>query len=370
MAPITPTSGRFAFRARRFGALLSFSTAVALAGCVRSGGSSDAGSANQTGPKNQRPDPNAPLTEPPVPPPVTVNPLVGAKLFVDPTSLAMLTANGMRKREPQIAAILDRIAQRPQGLWMGDWNTDIFRSVEHFVGRAVEAGAVPIVIAYNLPHRDAAAAKEGECHSCGGSTSKAAYQRWIRTFHAGIGSNPAVVVLEPDALPGLDALPPELQEERLFLLQDAIKVLRQNPRTAVYIDAGNPAWVPAEQMAEWLTRAGVEHASGFALNTSNYRTTEECLRYGHEISELIGGKHFVIDTSRNGAGPYLEAKNDVESWCNPPGRKIGRPPTTETGDPRVDGFLWLKRPGESDGECGGGPRAGVWWQEMALQMAQ
>jgi endoglucanase len=124
-------------------------------------------------------------------------------------------------------------------------------------------------------------------------------------------------------------------------------------------------------MAERLKKAGVEHASGFSLNTSNYRTTEECVRYGKEISALIGGKHFIVDTSRNGAGPYEAAKNITEQWCNPPGRRIGLPPTTETGEAIVDGFLWLKRPGESDGECERGePKAGVFWLEQALEYAK
>ncbi|MEU6524290.1 glycoside hydrolase family 6 protein, partial [Streptomyces sp. NPDC046924] len=30
----------------------------------------------------------------------------------------------------------------------------------------------------------------------------------------------------------------------------------------------------------------------------------------------------------------------------------------ETADPLVDAYLWVKRPGESDGECKGGPKAG------------
>lgn len=337
------------------------------AGCSSGGSSADSAA---TKAQNDRPDPNAPITEPPVPPPVTANPLKGARLFVDPQSLAMLQANTIRESDPQTAAILDRIANQPQGLWMGEWNSDIFRAVQHFVGRAVAENSVAVIIAYNIPHRDAAAAAEGMGESAGGLSSKEAYQRWIRNVHAGIGDHPAVVILEPDALPGLKTLPPELQEERLFLFRDAIKVLRQNPKVAVYIDAGHGAWVPAEEMAEMLKHAGVEHASGFAVNTSNYRSTEECLDYGHKISELTGGKHFVIDTSRNGAGPYLEAKTPTESWCNPPGRKLGQAPTTETGDPLVDAFLWLKRPGESDGECNGGPKAGVWWMEMALQMAQ
>ncbi|MCH2108694.1 MAG: glycoside hydrolase family 6 protein [Polyangiaceae bacterium] len=338
-----------------------------LGASLACGGSSGAKSAKAA--KAQRPDPQAPLVEPPIPAPVTTNPLQGAKLFVDPQSLAMLQANNLRRTDAAQAAVVDRIAQQPQGLWMGEWNSDIFRAVQYFVERAVKDGSVPVIIAYNVPHRDAAAEGADAGHSAGGLDSKEAYMRWIRDVYAGIGDNAAVVILEPDALPGLKSMPEDWQKERLYLLNDAIRTLRQNPKVAVYIDAGHAAWVPAEEMAEMLKGAGVEYASGFSLNTSNYRTTEECLEYGHQLSELTGGKHFVIDTSRNGAGPYLEAKNEEETWCNPPGRKIGQAPTTQTGDAVVDAYLWLKRPGESDGECNGGPKAGVWWMDQAIQMA-
>ena len=57
-------------------------------------------------------------------------------------------------------------------------------------------------------------------------------------------------------------------------------------------------------------------------------------------------------------------------WCNPPGRALGETPTTKTGNPRVDAYLWVKRPGESDGACGrGAPAAGQWWPQYALELA-
>jgi endoglucanase len=320
---------------------------------------------------SQQPDHSAPITEPPVPPPVTANPLKGAKLFVDPESNAMGKARYFRKKDPEKAALLDKIANQPQALWMGEWNSNIFRAAQHFVDRATQDGAVAVIIAYNIPHRDAAAVAEGVGASAGGLASKEKYQRWIRDIHAGVANRPVAIVLEPDALPGISSLPPALQEERYFLFNDAVKVLRQNPHAAVYIDAGHGKWVPAKEMAERLKKAGVEHASGFALNTSNYRTTEESVAYGKEISALIGGKHFIVDTSRNGAGPWEGAKTITEMWCNPPGRKIGLPPTTDTGEPLCDGYLWLKRPGESDGECERGePKAGVFWLEQALEYAK
>jgi endoglucanase len=306
------------------------------------------------------------IVEPPEPKGAPDNPLAGAKLFVDPESNAM----GRYKYYDQVApdpakaALLGKIAFRPQALWMGEWNSDIFRAVEHLVERAQDDDSVAVMIAYNIPNRDC-----GQ-HSRGGLSSKEAYQRWIRNVARGIGSDPAVVVLEPDALGHFqECLSEEQKAERMFLLNDAVRVLRENPGTSVYLDAGHARWVPAAEMAERLKKAGIEHANGFSLNTSNYVSTQENLEYGKKLSALLGGKHFVIDTSRNGAGPYEQAATPEEAWCNPPGRKLGTPPTTETGEPLCDGFLWLKRPGESDGECRGGPRAGVFWDEIAFEQA-
>ncbi len=94
------------------------------------------------------------------------------------------------------------------------------------------------------------------------------------------------------------------------------------------------------------------------MNVSNFYTTEDSVAYGKELSVKVGGKHFVVDTSRNGNGPYTGGDPD-ERWCNPPGRALGETPTTRTSDPLVDARG--KRPGESDGECkGGGPPVQSW----------
>jgi len=349
--------------------LLSLGAALVFTAACQQSSSGSASSAATAA--SSQPDPNAPITEAPVPPPVTANPLKGAKLFVDLEANVVAKANHLRKTDPEKAALLDKIAKQPQALWMGEWNSNIYRAVNHFVDRAMAEGSVAVIIAYNIPHRDAAAEAEGVGASAGGLASKEKYQRWIRDVYAGTHDRPVAIVLEPDALPGVTSLSPALQEERFFLFNDAVKVLRQNPHAAVYIDAGHGKWVPAAEMAERLKKAGVEHASGFSINTSNYRTTEESVAYGKELSALVGGKHFIVDTSRNGAGPYEGAKSITEMWCNPPGRKIGLPPTTETGEALVDGYLWLKRPGESDGECERNePKAGVFWLEQALEYAK
>jgi endoglucanase len=118
-------------------------------------------------------------------------------------------------------------------------------------------------------------------------------------------------------------------------------------------------------MAARLQGAGVAGADGFALNVSNYVTTADNVAYGKAVAALIGGKHFIIDTSRNGNGPTPDSQ-----WCNPPGRALGPAPTTATADRLVDAYCWIKRPGESDGTCNGGPAAGGWWPDRALELAR
>ena len=58
-----------------------------------------------------------------------------------------------------------------------------------------------------------------------------------------------------------------------------------------------------EDLAAGLNQAGVSLARGFSLNTTNYYTTDEEIGYGEAVSGLTNGAHYVIDTSRNGAGP-------------------------------------------------------------------
>jgi endoglucanase len=148
----------------------------------------------------------------------------------------------------------------------------------------------------------------------------------------------------------------------------AVHTLESTPGAAVYIDAGHDAWSSAEDMAALLKKACIADATGFALNVSNYRATPDLLRYGHEISSRVGGKHFIIDTGRNGNGaPDATGEG---AWCNPEGRALGAPSTTSTNDPLVDAFFWIKPPGESDGTCNRGPRAGAWWPEYALGLAK
>jgi endoglucanase len=46
-------------------------------------------------------------------------------------------------------------------------------------------------------------------------------------------------------------------------------------------------------------------------------------------------------------------------------------PTTITGHPLVDAYMWINRPGYSAGGCNGGPMpVGSWWPARALMYAR
>jgi endoglucanase len=228
--------------------------------------------------------------------------------------------------------------------------------------------------------------------------------------------------------------------DRFAMLNYAVDKLKENPGTSVYLDGTHSAWLGAGDAADRLIQAGVADADGFFLNVSNYQLNSHLEKYGTWISKCIAFasnpqswgvghsewcasqyfpanpndfstwgltdqwytdnvesqtwwysesllKHFVIDTSRNGQGPWNPPANhppgDPQDWCNPPDRGLGLPPTANTGKPLVDAYLWVKIPGESDGQCTRwtsgpldpvrgiqDPPAGTWFPEMALELAQ
>jgi endoglucanase len=246
-----------------------------------------------------------------------------------------------------------------------------------------------------------------------------------------------------------EANPETAAAERFEMLNYAVDALKAQPNVSVYLDGTHSAWLNVGDISDRLSKAGVDRADGFYLNVSNYQFTANLVQYGTWISSCLslsdfygcanqywnGGPegtkiadllgpwtgvalsnygewsddtdvpelntsginaryagtqpttHFVIDTSRNGVGPWAPpAYPDPQDWCNPPERGLGLTPTADTGNPLLDAYLWVKIPGESDGECTRGlgpagetvdpewnlidPAAGQWFPDMALDLAQ
>src|SRR5262245_22711779 len=150
----------------------------------------------------------------------------------------------------------------------------------------------------------------------------------------------------------------------------------------------HPALI-ADLLGEWtgvaLSTYGVWSDSSTTpeLNTSGIN-----LRYANMLGTTAPTARFVVDTSRNGGGPWQFTPGtytDPQDWCNPPGRGLGMRPVARPvpGNPLLDAYLWVKIPGESDGQCTRGtagpadpewglsdPAAGEWFPQQALELAQ
>jgi endoglucanase len=289
------------------------------------------------------------------------------RLYVDPQSRAAIqvsawTASG----DTADAAFLRRIAAQPTAYWVAGGKASPTPAVAALVRRATAAGAVAQFVLYDIPGRDC------RSYSSGGAPSGAAYIAWVRAVAAGLAGAPTIIVLEPDAIDQAAAGCYSRQDDsaRYQLLDHAVRILTADPSAHVYLDAGNAGWLPPSQIAGPLRRAGIGHADGFALNVANFETTAASVAYGRRLSSLVGRRHFIVDTSRNGNGPPA-GRSGTSRWCNPPGRALGTAPTTNTGDPQLDALLWIKYPGTSDGSCHpGDPPAGAWWPQYALSLAR
>lgn len=286
-----------------------------------------------------------------------------SSLYTNPNSQIAIDARSWASSNPSDASLMNRLAATPIAKWFGGWDTNVQTAANDYVSAATAAGKMPTLVAYNIPFRDCGG------YSSGGASSPSAYASWITALANGIGQRPAIVILEPDALAGMSCLSSANQSSRLAMIANAVQTLRNLTHASIYIDAGNPNWEPASVMQSRLQSADIAQANGFSLNVSNYYSTAQNIAYGNQLSGLLGGKHYVIDTSRNGNGPPPNGE-----WCNPGGQAVGQYPTLQTGNPLVDAYLWVKPPGQSDGTCGPSvdgtnpPPAGDWWPQSALSL--
>lgn len=280
---------------------------------------------------------------------------VDTPLYSDPDLLAVEAA----RVDPR----LDPIAQTPQAKWFSDWSTSatVLDDVGDYLAAADAAKAVPTIVLYRIPALDCGSAVPREERVYTGARTEQEYKDWVDGAAAALmGHDNAMVILEPDALPHLGECE---QGDRAGMLRYAVDTL-STTGARVYIDAGHGNWLSAAEVANRLKGVDVGKVAGFSLNVANYNTTGSEVRYAERVRSALSklgvpDAHYVIDISRNGAGPQ-------QNYCNAPGARLGKKPQLFQGA-ALDGLLWVKNPGETDGMCQGGPKIGF-WVEGALRL--
>ena len=343
-----------------------------------------------------------------------------------PQALGLLEQHQLKN-----ALLIVAMEETPQAVWLtGGAPSEVSATVTKTLEEAREQRAVPTFVLYNIPGRDCGS------YSAGGAQNTTDYDAWIDAIASAIGGRKVVLAVEPDALANLPSdcgyNPAQVNiaqatADRYTQINYAVTRLETLQRTLVYLDAGNSDWHSVGDMAVRLINGGLKQAQGFFSNVSNFRATNyetkfdtwisECIafannsadggwRVGHydycasqyysplgtvdpnniatwtytdqwyeqNLGGAVPATHFVVDTSRNGQGPFNAAAYanppfnqpasviqtlNGGSWCNPPARGLGVHPTANTGVSLLDAYLWVKTPGQSDGTCDaqGGARA-------------
>ena len=262
------------------------------------------------------------------------------------------------KDHKQKFPLASNIFQHPVSFWYGERNGKEMEKIDYSIQRLLHRTApqLPVLVVYNMPNRDI-----GQ-YSKGGAKTKDSYLNFLKSFAEGIGNNKPILIYEPDGLVHTAEMSTQDASFRISLMKEGLKILTDNCDALIYVDIGHSNWLSPEEANKLLNKVTNEKVRGFAVNVSNYRTTEESMTWSLKLCEHRPNDYFVIDTSRNGNGPH------GNEWCNPPGRALGTPPTCNTGEKQCDAFLWIKIPGESDGKLNKGARAGRFWGELSVEL--
>lgn len=280
--------------------------------------------------------------------------------WIDPDSPAAKAEQSLRANQSADADLLRLLAMHPVASWYNSTDPEMLDRLKQQVAEAKAQNQYALIVIDYLPYRD--------CPNASLYSEYAAphYRAWIKKVASALATGKALIIYEPAGITRMDCLAEAKREERLQLMNEAVTEFKKNRNLLVYIDVSDDQLLSVEKAVDYLKKAGIDKAMGFALNTGRYQTKDLAIRRGREIRKKLPEKNFVIDTSRNGKGPA-----EGEQRCNPRGRALGETPTSETNIAGLDAYLWIKRPGESDGECGrGDPAVGVFSPSLAIELVK
>ena len=311
--------------------------------------------------------------------PASPNPLLGLRFFVDRMEPAYMDwAKWKRSGQTDDANTIWRLAREPRFRWFGKFTAPrMQKKIQGFLDRVQcdQPGTVPLMVV--MRHQGKGC---NGTYRAGGAAEDARTRRWYDDFADSVGDARVVIGFEPDSLGTVDCLAPDRRDDRIKTLRYGVDVLSQLPNATIYLEAGASDWEAASRTAKQLRKIGIHKVRGFMLNVTHHDWTRNNVMHGLELSRLVGGKPFIVNTSYNGRGPLHYKKwinrakhmwRRINVWCHPALRGLGPAPTTLTSNPKADAYMFINRPGFSAGACNGGPLpVGTWWPARGLMYAE
>jgi endoglucanase len=311
--------------------------------------------------------------------PAAPNPLLGQRFFLDRMEPAyMQWVRWKRAGETTRANQIWKLAREPRFRWFGKFTAPrMEKKIRGYLDRVQcdQPGTVPLMVVMRHQGKGCSGT-----YRAGGVAEDRRTMRWYDDFADSVGNHRVVIAFEPDSLGTVDCLARDRRKARLDVLRYGVDRLSQLPNATIYLEAGASDWEPATRTAKQLRYIGVSKVRGFMLNVTHHDWTRANILHGLQISRMVGGKHFIINTSYNGRGPLHYRKwinrakhrwRTINVWCHPGLRGLGPAPTTATANPTVDAYMYINRPGYSAGSCNGGPLpVGTWWAARALMYAE
>lgn len=251
----------------------------------------------------------------------------------------------------------------PRFRWFGAWVPTYdqgnlwgaYKTATRYIA-AVQNGNPDVAVGIGIFRLDPF--EHAACKKLPTAAQVADYKAWIQEFARGIGDSRVIILLQPD-MPFTICLPHHSRID-LQLIKWTIQQFGALSHTTIYLDSGASDWLSPLQSAAILRAAGVAGARGFALGLTHFDSTANELAYGDKIVALlkkmgVPNMHFAINTSMNGrpftthqywhefmAGTVCATLQSLHCVT------LGQPPTTDTGDPLCDAFLWFGRPWIND----------------------
>jgi len=244
---------------------------------------------------------------------------------------------------------LTEIANIPLPIWYTDRDSNSLNKITNALNNC--ESSLNTIIVYGLPGKDC----DAGASSSGTNQNDAAYITFVNALSTEIANKEVIIILEPDAISL--SMPGKCGLNNNFIpnIEKALSILSENCNAKIYLDIGYWNLIygndKIKQVLDIINKIDPNNViKGFSLDLSNYRTTVESIKSCTDIRSVSGKDyHCIIDTSRNHNGP--DTANS--QWCNLLTAGMGELPTDKTNNAIIDYFLWMKPPGEVDGQCTG-----------------